>query len=245
MKLLAVLAAATMVLVGASPPPDRPIIVSAVVTHDGLMFDSPVPLPWDALVPASLRQDALATAADRRRQLYARRDDYGNTEVPFPLPLSADLRRRAYYFLNRTGVQDIHPRSLLGTVRIAWADDRDIIQRVEAFGEVQAPVGAATGGGFVLIAISPLRLTTEPSHLTADALLGPHGEPYKGRDTPFRQIVRQYQVRQTAPSPDRWVFVQWRPDTAMVETGCTVRLSLFHLGPEPALVATLDTGCDV
>jgi hypothetical protein len=245
LKLLALLAVAMMVSSGALPPTDPPINVSALVTRDGLMFDSPIPLPWEASVPAGLRQEALTAAADRRRQLFARRDDYGNTEVPFPLPLSADLRRRAYYFLSPTGVREIHPKGLLGTVRIVWDEDRDTIQRVEVFGEVQAPAGAASGGGFVLITTQPVRLTTEPSDLTADALLSPHGEPYKGRNTPFRQIVRQYQVRQTAPSPDRWVLVQWLPDTAMVEAGCAVRLSLFHLGPEPSQVATLDAACDV
>lgn len=245
MKYAAALAAATLLFTVQAPPTAAPVIVSAEITRDGLVFESPSPLPWDSYVPAHLRRAALTTDAARRARLYADRNDYGHTEVTFARPLPTDLSRRMYYFLGEAGVREIRPVGLLGTARIEWAVDNDTVRNVRAFGHVQARAGTMTGGGFVLTVGEPVHLMTAPSTFSADALLAPHGEPYKGRGTPFRQIVRQYEIRLPPPSHDRWVWVQWLADEALVEGGCTTRLTLFHLGPEPVQVATLDAGCDV
>ncbi len=245
MKCAAMLAVVLLQLTADARSGAAPVIVQAEITRDGLVFDAPMPLPWGSYVPANLRRAAIVADAARRGRLYADRNDYGHTEITFARRLPVNLSRRMYYFLGAAGVREIRPTGLLGTARIEWAAGGDAIQNVHAFGHLRARAGTMTGGGFVLIAGEPLRLTSAPSAFSADALLAPHGESYKGRGTPFRQIVRQYEIRQDAPTQDRWVWVQWLADEAVVEGGCTTRLTLFHLGPEPAQVVTLDAGCDV
>lgn len=245
-KALPVVALGLLALRASAPSPS-PVIVSAYLgAKGGVVFDSPITLSWDSLVPAELRRAALDADLARRQRLFDQREEmYGMTEVTFPHPLPSALRGRSYYLLDSTGVYETRPTGLLGTVRINWNDSTARIRDVQVYGSIEAPARAGGEGGFVLITESPVTLRVEPSQLTADALLAPRGGTYTGRGMPFREIVRQYVVRQTAPSPDRWVWVQWRPDSAMVEIGCTLRFALFHWQAEPEQVASTDYGCDV
>jgi hypothetical protein len=222
-----------------------PTIVSAYVIGQDLLFDSPVKLDWDSLVPANLRADALRADSGRRQRLFGERSDFGSTEVPFPVPFAPALKRRSYYYLDSAGIHPIRPSGFRAVARIIWTGEGDQIRAVQGYGQLRAAPRPGSSGGFVLIARHRLTLIIGPSRLSADSLLAPGGGTYEGRGTPFRQILRQYQIRQTAPSRDRWVWVQWLADTAMVEAGCTYRFSLFHLGPAPIQVSSTDTGCDV
>jgi hypothetical protein len=116
---------------------------------------------------------------------------------------------------------------------------------VEAYGQLLALAPPGSNGGFILSAGGRVTLLVEPSQLSADRLLAPRSGTYQHQGSPFWEIIRQYRVRQTVPAPDSWVWVQWRADTALVEAGCTLRFSLFHLDPDPVQLATTDTGCDV
>jgi hypothetical protein len=243
----AAVASLSLFILGSPAADPPPVVLSAYVTQDALVsFDSPRELPWDSMVPQALRQAALDADPERRRRLFDQRDDYGSsTEVPFPLPLPPSLQDHHYYLLDSTGVYEVRPTHLLGTARIRWADSTPRISAIQAFGTLQAPSRPAGHGGFILVTERPVTLHTERSQLTADALLAPHGGTYPGQGTAFRQIVHQYLVRQTAPSPHRWVWVQWQPDTAMFEIGCTFRFALFDWQTEPTPTATTDDGCDV
>jgi hypothetical protein len=164
--------------------------------------------------------------------------------VAFDLPLPYDLERRAYHLLDSTGVSEVHPSALRGMARIYWSDSAQV-RTVEAYGQLPAPAPPGSNGGFILGTGGPVTLLVEPSQLSADGLLAPHGGTYHHQGTPFWEIIRQYRVRQSAPASDSWVWVQRRADTALVEAGCTLRFSLFHLEPDPVRLATTDTGCDV
>ena len=116
--------------------------------------------------------------------------------------------------------------------------------RLAALHYYRARIEPAPAGGFVMIATDPLRLTMERSDFSVDSLLAERGADYPNRGTPFWRIVRQYQIRQVGGAGDRWVWVQWPADSAMVEGGCTVRMGLFRLGRVPTMVSSLDAGCD-
>ena len=220
-----------------------PVIVSAYRAPDRILFDSPLPINWDSLLPANLRPSALAADSARRRYLFQQRSDFGSTEVAFILPLPAQLGRRSYYLLDSLGASAIRPTDLHGTARIQWGDSAQVLG-VQALGQLQA-TPTIGNGGFVLSSGAPVTLVVESSRLSADQLLAPKGNQYPHRGTPFWQIVRQYRIRETAPSANSWIWVQWQADKAMIEAGCSLRFSLFHAGDEPVEVASTDTGCDV
>jgi hypothetical protein len=227
-------------------PGDPPTIFPASsAPGGGVLFDSPMPVPWDSLVPASLRQPALEADSSRRLALFAQHDEFGGTEVTFPLPLPALLAGRRYYLIDSTGAYETRPTDLQGTVRIRWVGAGATVESVGAFGKVHAAARFPGSQGFVVVTGEPMRLQTEPSHFSSDALLAPGGGTYPHRGTSFWQVLQQQLVRETAPTPHQWVWVQWAPDSAMLEAGCSERFALFDLTPAPVLAASLDDGCDV
>lgn len=239
-------AALTLALLPPSVAAQAPTVRSAYLLEDSLVaFDPPTELPWDSLLPARLQAAALEGDSGRLRSLYAKRDDFGNTELTFPLPVPPSLGRLHYYLLDSAGVHEVHPGRLRGTARIEWVPDRPEIAGVRAFGVLTAEAPAGSHGGFVLVAASALDPGVAPSQWSADTLLAPHGGTYSGQHTPFRQIVREYQVETTAPGFGRLVWVQWAPDTAMVEAGCSLRYALFRWELDPEVLATTDDRCDV
>ena len=211
---------------------------------NGVLFDSPIPITWDSLVPADLRQPALDADSARRRQLFAQQGMFG-TEVTFPVPLPPALQARRYYLMDSTGVSEVRPSGLMGTVRLIWARAGPRIVARRTFGQVHASVPVSGSQGFVLVTTQPLTLEVDSSSYTSDALLAPRGEAYPHQGTTFWSIAAQYAVRQTAPTRRQWAWVQWMPDTANVEGGCSHRFALFHWDPEPVMVASLSAGCDV
>jgi hypothetical protein len=235
---------ALLVGIGLGGPP-APVVVSAYVQSDTLLFDAPEPLPWETWLPSELQPSSLAQNPSRRQELSSRRSDFGSTEVSFPVALPPEIAKRFYYLLDPGGPHQIRPALLLGTARIVWRDTTAEVESVSAFGQIASP-GTGDGlGGFVLVSEEALTLAAKPSQWTADALLAPAGGSYPGQGTPFRAIVAQYELTVTAPVPSRWVFVQWAPDTAMVEAGCERRFSLFRLNPGPIPAGSTDYGCDV
>ena len=239
----ALLVLAGLLLAGSSRPGSPPVIVSAYADGENLLFDAPIEVNWDSLLPPALQPAALAADRARRQQLFEKRSDFGLTEVPFPVALPSVLHRRFYYLLDSAGIRQIRPSGLQGTARIHWSGDSAEVGETRTFGSLRARVGSR--GGFVLSTEQPATLKLEPSARSADMLLAPEGGEYQGKGTPFREIIRQYQVTLTRPTADRWIWVQWLADTAVVEAGCSYRFSFFHLTREPALVASTDSGCDV
>lgn len=231
-------------LAPAGPPSDA-IVVSAYRARVGILFDPPRELPWDSLLPVHLRPAALSADEGRRQDLFrARSEEYAFTEVTFTLALLPDLARRAYYLLDSAGVHETKPNGMLGTARIYWKGAGEV-QEIRAYGQLVVPAPPGSNGGFVLSTDSPVTLVLEPSRLSADELLAPRAKSYEHRGTSFWEIVRQYRVRQAEPAVDSWIWVQWLPDSAMVETGCRYRFSLFHPEPEPVPVGSTAYGCDV
>ncbi|MGH7703573.1 MAG: hypothetical protein ACREMO_10790 [Gemmatimonadales bacterium] len=226
-------------------PQGNPLILSAYTDSRGLRFDSPIPLPWETWLPPELQQTALAADSGRRHELRARRSEFGITEVVFDLPTTGGIEQRFYYLLDPAGLHLFRPTGLTGTASIKWRESTDEVSAVGTGGQVQATEGASGPGGFVLVTEEPVTFAVTPSTLTADDLLAPHGGTYIGQGTPFREIIAQYQVRETAPGSGTWIWVQWKPDEGMVEAGCSRRFSLFRLGAEPVEVKTTDDGCDV
>ena len=232
-------------------PPTAPMVVSALATPGGVVFDAPISINWDSLLPANLRRAALAADPAGRRRLFDRRTDYGS-EATFPVSLPARLKTLHYYLFDSIGVRRLRPTDLLGRARIEWVQivgidrvsDTDQVAAVGASGGIRARIGPAATGGFVMIAADSLRLTMERSDFSADSLLAERGADYPNRGTPFWRIIRQYQVRQVGGSGDRWAWVQWAADSAALEGGCLVRLGLFRLGGVPTMVSSVDAGCD-
>ena len=223
----------------------NPLILSAYTDDRGLRFDSPIPLPWESWLPPELQQTALAADSGRRQELYARRSEFGITAVAFDLPTTGGIEQRFYYLLDPAGLHLFRPTGLTVTASIKWRESTDEVSAVGTTGQVRATVGAARPGGFVLVTEEPATFVVTPSNLTADDLLAPHGGTFIGQGTPFREILAQYQVRETAPGSGTWIWVQWRPDEGMVEAGCSRRFSLFRLGTEPVEVKTTEDGCNV
>jgi hypothetical protein len=220
------------------------VVVSAYTDAAGLRFEAPVSLPWESWLPPHLQAASLGRDVARRRELFGRRSEFGSTEVEFSRPVPPDLKKRHYYLLDPSGVRPIRPTDLRGTARIEW-DDAGEVRAVQAFGQV---VGSDVGvglGGFVLVSERPRRLRAVPSRWTADALLAPNGGTYFGQGTAFREIVAQYEVREGEAATGTWLFVQWRPDDAMVEAGCQRRFTLFRLRPVLEEVGTTSDLCDV
>ena len=239
----ALLVMAGLLLAGSSRPGTAPVIVSAYADGENLLFDAPIELNWDSLLPPALTRAALAGDRARRQQLFEKRSDFGLTEVLFPVALPSAVQRRFYYLLDSAGIREIRPSGLQGTARILWAGGSAEVGETRAFGSLRARVDSR--GGFVFSTEQPATLKLEPSVRSADMLLAPEGGEYQGKGTPFREIIRQYQVTMTRPAADRWILVQWLADTAVVEAGCSYRFSLFNVSREPAMVASTDSGCDV
>ena len=59
----ALLVIAGLLLAGSSRPESPPVIVSAYANGENLLFDAPIELNWDSLLPPALQPAALA--ADR------------------------------------------------------------------------------------------------------------------------------------------------------------------------------------
>lgn len=219
-------------------------MVSAYTDAAGLYFEAPVPLDWESWLPADLQPASLARDAGRRRELLAQRSDFGFTEVAFFRPVPPDLQGRYYYLLDPSGVRPIRPTGLRGTARIEWSEAGEV-RAVHAFGHVLATDPGAGPGGFVLVSEQPRRLRVIPSRRTADALLAPTGGTYVGRGTAFREIVTQYEAVESGPDTGAWLFVQWKPDEAMMEAGCQRRFTLFQTRPVLEQVGRTDDHCDV
>jgi hypothetical protein len=81
--------------------------------------------------------------------------------------------------------------------------------------------------------------------MVADTAMALHMETSRhAAPAPAPRIVRQYQVRSTGSGGDRWLWVQWAPDTEAAEGGCLFRFTLFRIAAPPAPVATTNDGCD-
>lgn len=211
----------------------------------GVVFDSPIPISWDSLAPMDLRLDALEADSIRVHQLFIDQNMWGHTEVVFTAPLAAELGTWRYYLLASTGVYEVRPTGLQGTTRISWRQDGTRIENVRHFGSLHAPVPSPGSQGFVLITPHPVTLQVDSSNYSPDDLMSPDSAAYAHQGTSFWSIERQYTIRQTAPSAQRWTWVRWMPDTELVEVGCTERYALFSWDPDPVLVASLNAGCDV
>ena len=220
-------------------------VAPAYAEPGGLTFEAPDSVDWEALVPAPLREAALRADPGRLARLYAERTDYGGPELRFTAPLPSALARRHYLLADSAGIHPIRPDSLLGTVRLAWADSGPILHSILVFGAVRAPAPGAARHGFVLSAPMAFAIDTAPSQRTADQLLGPGGADYPYRGTPFWDIVRQYRLRLLGTDGQGWIWVQWAPDTENREAACEQRLSLFAVGDEPRQLASVSTGCDL
>lgn len=222
--------------------PSGPTIVSAFLEGSDLVIFPLDSINWDTLLPPKLQRAAIEQDRAFTQSLSERRSDYGSTEVPFPVPPSRALLSRFYYLFDSRGVHQVRPSGFKGMASVGWRGRSDTIEQVKAYGYVRFQT--ASDGGFILVAPNRKTLRLEPSALTADSLLSPNGGEYPNKGTAFWKMLRQYQVRMTAPTPDRWVFVQWVADSAGVEAGCVYRFSLFHLQPAPVVVQSTDAGCD-
>jgi hypothetical protein len=242
-----ILSVAILLVTAPRPVDQAPVttVAPAYVTEGAVSFDPPLPLPWDSLLLPGLQPAALAADEQRRQEYYALRSESGQTTVPFSLVIPAVLRQRAYHLLDAAGARRIVPAGLIGKALLRWADSSAVVLSLSTSGQLYARIDRPSDGGFVLSSDGPVRLTTTPSQLTADQLLAPHGAAYPYRGTSFWTIVRQYEVHQTSPAEERWVWVQWRPDSAMVEAGCSLRFALFRLTPAPVQVGSQESGCDV
>ena len=242
-KVQLVSSVASLILLALSSP--TPVVLSAYVDGNTLRFEAPTPQPWDRWLPTDLRLPSLAKSPVHRQELFARRSEYGSTEVALPLPLPRALAQRYYYLVNRSGQRRIRPTGLLETARIIWRDTTDDVQSVETFGDIVLRQSDSSLGGFILTTESPLNLRVTPSRWSADDLLAPAGGTYFGQGTSFRTVVAQFEITAGPPASAHWVFVQWLADTELKEIGCEYRFALFRLEPGPSLVRTTDYGCDV
>lgn len=221
--------------------PGEPRIISAFSDEGTIYFSSPDSIDWAPLLPDSLRAEALNRNPERRQALRESSMDFGGSaEIFFSAKAPPSLGKNFYYLLDSSGIREIRPGDLKGVAGVNLLRGTDSIETVSTYGYVRSQI--ISNGGFVLVGRQRLSLKQEPSAIRADSLLGT-ADPYLG--TPFRQMVRQYGVRMTAPRTDRWIFVQWLADSAGIEGYCAFRFALFHLAPEPAMVSSNDYGCDV
>lgn len=228
---------------GPSQAPGDITIVSAEGGGSQLLFQPTDSVNWNALLPATMNLATLSRNQELRQKLYADRSDYGFTEASFTSPLSALLQSRFYYLIDSAGVKPIRPSGLKVVARIYWQEDRDSVDHIQSYGYLQS--AGTSNGGFVLVSSRPVKLAAAPAQLSADSLMAPNGGDYIGKGTPFREIVRQYRIVQEGPEQRSWIFVQWEPDSAMFEAGCSHRYTIFTLRPAPTAAGSTDLGCDV
>lgn len=233
---------ASAIAISSIQTPSGPTIVSVYLEGTDLVMTPIDSIDWDKFVPPRLQPAAIAENPAFKQELFAKRGDYGSTEVPISVPSPPALLSRFYYLFDSAGVREIRPRGLKAIASVGWRGNSDSVDQVKAYGYVR--LGATSNGGFVLVAPQRRTLKLEPSALTVDSLLGPNGAEYANKGTPFWKMLRQYQIRLMAPTQDRWVLVQWAPDSAGVEGGCANRFSLFHFQPAPVVVQSTDAGCD-
>ena len=84
----------------------------------------------------------------------------------YEAPLDADFAKGYYYLISPSGVTEIHPIRLAGSVRYHWNKDVTAIDGIDYFGSVVMTgksADAQIGHGFVLFSQMPQSIESHPS----------------------------------------------------------------------------------
>ena len=105
-------------LFASASPVSEPIFSRAYLTQNGLCFDSPVDLNWEALA----RREFKAFPLDNppRDQLSSHLSSMGDPTFNFTADLPKTLSRFHFYLLSEAGSQQITPQRLLGTIQYTY-----------------------------------------------------------------------------------------------------------------------------
>ncbi len=219
-------------------------VIPAIHQDDGsVSFRLDVPARPHA--PDSIRElEAPPRDSARLAEMFANRDMFGNTEVTFTVPAPSVPTDSVYYLVHAGGIALMPLDSVKGTARVVFGRTATILDiGYWAYGFASTATGEPVGGGFMWLGSVEDEFDREPSHATADDLLGPHGEDYEGRGTVFWKMVSQFAL--STLDGRSYVFVQWAADTALIEAGCVYRFSLFQRQPTVLQIGWVNYGCDV
>jgi len=252
----------------ARPQPTTPALQfkAAETTDRGIAFEPAFPVNWEQVARVSFH----AFDIDRpdRAQIREHFFEPGATAYfQYEASLPAAKTPSYYYVLAETGLFPVIPDKLLG--EIAYASDRSATQvgPPTFFGRVSAHPSMPqkiAGAGFVLIAGRPLTFRVSEVAMVGNeslpgiaqrsvdektvtyvyhdgqghqALLGQHARKFPGAKNAYLVSI--------SGEPDKYLFVQWSPDTDCVEGCCEHSYSLIHLGNKAENIVGNAYGCDV
>ncbi len=159
------------------------------------------------------------------------------SELHYQTPLDPDLLKGHYYIISSSGITELQPTKLLGSIRYHWNNDLTAIDgRVDHFGYVVANTmgkGNSAGHGFVVFSKTPLQIDSFPAN--------------KSLPKEFSSALSTYLFKLGALNAS-FLFVEWPADTKCQEACCKIRYSLHRIvdgTPSAEKIASIDAQCDV
>jgi hypothetical protein len=162
-------------------------------------------------------------------------EDSHCSKISYQAAIDSDVPKGYYYLISPSGIHELAPTQLLGTIRYDWNKDFTAIDRIDYFGAIVAdaksPMDAAEYG-VVLFSLNPLTIEKDLVHASLPNELGPYVQT-------FTMTIKSEQIS--------YLFIDHGPDTECKEGCCQFRYSLFPLingAPSNEPVAAINAQCD-
>lgn len=244
MALFSILIAA--LLMAAAAKPAEPVFTRVSLEPEGLCFDSPVELDWEAMARREFKEfpiddpprDQIVPRGERRR-IYS-----FFTDLPKP------FKGQHFYLLAETGTQPIRPQRLFVSFHYRYhppAKPEPMFR-----GQLCLPVpDAVHDAGFVATSGVPLSWQKTPATLSRSGSTTrvrlPSGSapmPPAGLDGGLDEVKAAY-ILSSAGLKTRYLFVRRVPDTQCRRLCCEFTYDIFRWESGLPVVASSAYGCDI
>jgi len=234
-------------LSAAPPEHDEPAFVRAYLKPEGLCFESPVDLDWEAMARRELK--AFPIENPPSEELLKHRSEMGDSTITFSAALPAALKRLHFYLIAETGPRPIVPERLRGSVRYRFKPparpELDVF-----YGEVclSAPK-AVHDAGFVAASGVPLSWRKAPAALVRSGRVTlvrlPNGTsplPAPGFNKDAAGVRTAY-VLSSPGVATRYLFVRRVADSP--ESNCEHTYDVYRWEPGLPVIASNAYNCDI
>lgn len=229
-------------------------IVSAYGHIPGGGFRVPVPdsrIPWREMALKTVSLDVERPDAARLRDLYFQKDQFGNAELSFRVPVPTDMEQRRYYAVSDWGLTPLRIRGLVGAARYAFDPQSaaPVLLQVGFTGQLffdNVPEDDYVEAGFVWASDHPVTSEVEEVEPRAIAVSGSGDTArvtWQDRTASLRSPVtsRAETAALISAEGEKYLYIQWHPEG----TSCEYMFTLLRL-TATSLEETASTvyGCD-
>lgn len=234
-------------LAAATPELGEPTFSRAYLRPDGLCFDSPVALDWEAMARREFKTFALDNPP-RDQLLSSMR--MGDPTFTYSADLPDTLTHLHFYLIAETGPQPVVPERLLGTIRYRFQPPAN--PELDVFsGEICLPVPKAIDdAGFVATSSVPLSWQQTPATLVrSDSTTlvrlqsgSSAALPAPGFDGGAVEVKTAYILSSTELAT-KYVFIRRMADCPRV--CCEFTYDIYRWESGLPVVASNAYGCDI